>query len=80
MDIPEVMGVINTGVIGDMVQAKSIPDWEKIIMTAMEDLESTHKFLFLCAADWSIRFGGREHFQIVPRDCYKSNALLYWEV
>ena len=53
---------------------------KKIIMTAMEDLESTHKFLFLCAADWSIRFGGREHVQIVPRDCYKSNALLYWEV
>jgi len=77
LGIPEVMDVVDAGAIADMVQAKSIPDWEKIIMTAMKDLEPTHKFLFLCVAEWSIRFGGREHFLTVPRERYKSTALLY---
>ena len=76
--VPKVMRVVDTGAIGVMRQAKSIPAWEKIIMTAMEDLEPTHKFLFLCLAEWSIRIGAREHFRIVPQECYKSNALLYW--
>ena len=78
--IPEVIRVLDTGVIGDMIQAESIPAWEKTIMTAMEDLDPAQKFLFLCAAEFYIGFdptSRREHFRIVPQECYKSNALVY---
>ena len=79
--IPEVTRVLETGVIGDMSQAESMPVWKNIIMTAMKDLDPAQKFLFLCAAEFQIGYADpksrREHFRIVPRECYKSNALAY---
>ena len=84
--IPEVTRVLETGVIGDTIQAESMLVWKKTIMTAMKDLDPAQKFLFLCAAEFYIGVdptSRREHFRIVPQECYKSNALAYgslWEL
>jgi hypothetical protein len=77
--IPEVIEVLNTGVLGKMWAAESISVWEDIITNARKDLDPAQTFLFLCEAEYLVGFQAvtsrEKHFGIVPRECYKSNAL-----
>ena len=77
--IPEVIEVLNTGVLEKMWAAESISVWEDIITKATRDLDPAQTFLFLCEAEYLIGFqvvtSREKHFGIVPRECYKSNAL-----